>query len=594
MDYRLNIGQAYRAGKEIPVFLVFLLVFINGFSQQCPNPVLTSPLNGSVNVPVDSDISWNQVANVPGYIISLGTTPGGVDLLNERFVGSATTYNPPLGLPENTTIYVTITLFNFQSGNDQIRCESESFTTSTLTETPDCAQLAVPADGGTNVNPATNIRWDYVSGATGYRLSLGTTPGGTELLNDEPITDALSYNPVNDLPANSVIYVSLTAYNRLGDASPCSEFSFTTSELAPLPDCTSMIYPSDGETNVPLTPILEWEGIPDATGYRITLGTSPFAADVLDNVTFPPVTQTGILELEANRTFFITIIPFNEAGEAIGCSQESFTTSQGCGPFFDPVSGELMTMNPEIDFPPIIATCEEEFPLVLTSPDMADGYRWFKIDANGNESLISDSDTVILEQTGEYRYEAYTLIPQSGNLECPSTQNFSVVSSEAPEITSIDVSEQANGLRIVISVSGSGDYEYAIDQIDGPYQQSNLFVNIPYGTRTIYVRDRNGCGIAQEQIVQDLTVEGFPKFFSPNGDGINDLWQYIPPESSGEASLVSIEIYNRYGQLLLSVDPTSRGWDGTVNGSSLPAADYWFRARSSSNRVITGHFSLTR
>jgi gliding motility-associated-like protein len=551
-------------------------------------------MNGAVNIPVDTDISWNQVANVPGYILSLGTTPGGTDLLNEQFVGSATTYNPPLGLPENTTIYVTLALFDFQNGNTRIYCNSESFRTSSITEIPSCAQIVVPTDGQTDVNPATNIRWGYVPQATGYRLSLGTSPGGNEILNNEIIADALTYNPPADLPANTTIYVRLTAFNAIGDALSCFDFSFSTSEVAPLPGCTTMIYPANGETNVPLTPILEWNPVPGATGYRISIGTSPFTADVVNNVPFTQVTQTGILNLDANQTFFITVIPFNEAGSAIGCGQESFTTSQGCGPFYDFLSGELTTLNPDIDFPPVIATCEDQFPLVLTSQDPADGYRWFRIDANGNESLISDTDTVSLEQTGEYRYEAYILIPQSGNTECPSSQYFRVVSSEAPEITRIDIREQANGLRITVNVSGSGDYEYAIDNENGPYQQSNLFVNIPYGTRTIFVRDRNGCGIAQEQIVQDLTVEGFPKFFSPNGDGVNDLWQYIPPESGGEITLVSIEIYDRYGQFLVSINPDSRGWDGTINGNSLPASDYWFRARSSTNKEVSGHFSLTR
>jgi gliding motility-associated-like protein len=158
----------------------------------------------------------------------------------------------------------------------------------------------------------------------------------------------------------------------------------------------------------------------------------------------------------------------------------------------------------------------------------------------------------------------------------------------------VNVSEQGNGIRIVVQASGLGDYEYAIDDINGPYQNNNTFINIPYGTHTLYVRDKNGCGIAEEVIVQDLTLEGFPKFFSPNGDGVNDYWQFIPPETSGDLTLVSIEIYNRYGQLLVQIDPTTRGWDGTINGGSLPAADYWFKARDNTNHELIGHFSLKR
>ncbi|MEY8021235.1 T9SS type B sorting domain-containing protein [Muriicola sp. SD30] len=595
MRFNPDIRNKNTTGKYSGwLFLFLLFIVLEVIAQVCPSTVLTSPLDGSTNVAVDADISWNQVPNVPGYIISLGTTPGGTDILDQRFVGSATTYNPPLGLPENTLIYVTITLFDFQNGNLEIPCASESFTTAPITQIPACAQLSIPSDGQIDVNPATNLSWNYVPGAIGYRLTLGSSSGAGDLLPTTDLGNTLTYNPLVEFPPNSVVYVNIIAYNLIGDAVSCSEFSFSTSAIAALPGCTSLISPADGANNVPITPILEWTPVPGATGYRITVGNSPFTAEVLDNVAFPPVTQTGILELEANRTFFITIVPFNAAGEAIGCQQESFTTLQGCGPFFDPMTGDLITLNPEINFPATISSCENEFPLIYTSPDTADGYRWYSINSNGNETLISDTADVTFSGPGDYRYEAYNLIPQSGNLECPSSQVFSVVSSEAPVISSIDVTEQATGIRIVVNASGGGDYEYAIDNINGPYQGSNIFSGIPYGTHTLYVRDRNGCGIAEEQIVQDLTLEGFPKFFTPNGDGINDYWQYIPPEFAGDITLVSIEIYNRYGRLLVQIDPNSRGWDGTINGKSLPASDYWFRARSSTNNEMTGHFSLAR
>ena len=111
---------------------------------------------------------------------------------------------------------------------------------------------------------------------------------------------------------------------------------------------------------------------------------------------------------------------------------------------------------------------------------------------------------------------------------------------------------------------------------------------------TVYVRDKNGCGIAEETITQDLTLEGFPKFFTPNGDGINDFWQFIPPPSFLENPLVVIHIFDRYGKLLVQLDPLSAGWDGRFNGSPLPASDYWFRARDLNSREISGHFSLKR
>jgi gliding motility-associated-like protein len=551
-------------------------------------------MNGAVDVPVDASISWTPVDGVPSYLIAIGTIPGGDDLVSERNIGSLPNYKPPMGLPENTDIYVTITLFFFQGGVAKITCGSEMFHTETVTNVPPCTFLNIPFDGQENVNPETNISWDYATGATGYRLSIGTTMGGTELLNNEDQGNVLTHNPIPELPPNTSIYVRVIPYNAIGNAGPCSEFLFTTSAVAPLPGCTSLVYPANGDTNVPLTPRLEWNAVPGAVGYRVTIGNSPSSGEVLLNT---PIyaTSTFILELEANRSFFVTIVPFNDSGVAIGCIQESFSTLLGCGPFFDPASGDLITLNPEIDFPETVSLCENEFPLNYSATDVAEGFRWYNIDPLGNETLISDTTDVVINVPGQYRYVAYNTILQPGGfVECESSQVFQVVTSEMATITSVTITEEAIGLRIAVQSEGNGDYEFAIDNSNGPYQNSNIFNNIPYGTHTLYVRDKNGCGIAEEQIVQDLTLEGFPKFFSPNGDGVNDYWQYIPPEMSGELTLVSIEIYNRYGQLLVQIDPNSRGWDGSINGGTLPAADYWFRARDNTNSELIGHFSLKR
>ena len=81
----------------------FLLSFITHsllLSQECPS--LLDPTDGSVNVPVTATISWEAVVGVSGYRISLGTTPGGGEIINSQNVGNATSFTPPLGMPEST------------------------------------------------------------------------------------------------------------------------------------------------------------------------------------------------------------------------------------------------------------------------------------------------------------------------------------------------------------------------------------------------------------------------------------------------------------------------------------------------------------
>jgi gliding motility-associated-like protein len=55
-----------------------------------------------------------------------------------------------------------------------------------------------------------------------------------------------------------------------------------------------------------------------------------------------------------------------------------------------------------------------------------------------------------------------------------------------------------------------------------------------------------------------------------------------------------IYIFDRYGRLLAQITPGGLGWDGTYNGTPMPADDYWFRVKLEDGRMFTGHFSLMR
>lgn len=93
---------------------------------------------------------------------------------------------------------------------------------------------------------------------------------------------------------------------------------------------------------------------------------------------------------------------------------------------------------------------------------------------------------------------------------------------------------------------------------------------------------------------EELPPMKFPSFFTPNEDGINDYWHFIPPAETNDARIIYIQIFNRYGLLLKQLDSKSQGWDGTFMGSPMPPSDYWFRAIDNFNNVFTGHFTLKR
>ncbi|NND63606.1 MAG: T9SS type B sorting domain-containing protein [Flavobacteriaceae bacterium] len=575
--------------KGWALLLFFALTSSLSNAQECPNPDM--PGAGQNNVPVETMISWEEVTGITGYIISIGTTFGGDDIINEQPTGSDPFFSPPLGLPESTEIFVTITLFFFDQPD--IICESYSFFTENVTTPPACTAVSSPPDMAVDVNVGTNIVWDYAPKAIGYRITIGTAPGLGDIENNLDVGNTLSYDPPTDFPPGTTIYVEVNPYNENGNATNCAEQSFTTGEIGDPPACTMLKSPLDGEPNVPLTPLIEWFPAPGATGYRLYVGTSPFNNDVLDGVVFT-ATSTFVIDFDPNTTYWIRIVPFNKAGEAQGCPQESFSTILGCGPFIDPDTGELIDLNPEINFPEVVGICENNIPTRISTEDTAEGFRWYFINQFGEEVLISEEAFVDISETGFYVYEAYNTIDSKGeSIECISSQEFEVRLSSKAVIEEIQIGQVADLFYIDVEVSGLGDYEFSIESSDGPYQDFSIFNALTIGNYTLYVRDKNGCGITEKDFRIAKPPTGFPPYFSPNGDGFNDFWQYVKPDDN-PILVKSIFIYDRFGKLLANFGRASRGWDGMYNNNPMPSGGYWFKATTRDNRVIKGYFSLVR
>ncbi|WP_235047079.1 T9SS type B sorting domain-containing protein [Winogradskyella psychrotolerans] len=172
---------------------------------------------------------------------------------------------------------------------------------------------------------------------------------------------------------------------------------------------------------------------------------------------------------------------------------------------------------------------------------------------------------------------------------CFKDRTVTVLPSNSATVTNIEVIDATQNNTITVFVSGEGDYEYALDNRNGPYQDATTFEDVAPGLYTVYIRDKNNCGVTDALV----SVIGFPKFFTPNADDKNDYWQ-VKGVSSLFQSNSSVLIFDRYGKLLKELDPLSVGWDGTLNGEMMPNSDYWFKVKLQDGRTFTNHFSLKR
>jgi gliding motility-associated-like protein len=246
----------------------------------------------------------------------------------------------------------------------------------------------------------------------------------------------------------------------------------------------------------------------------------------------------------------------------------------------------IVLYTPLLDADETLIYCLNTFPETITIfgeviDDLPNNYyyEWF---FNG---ILTEVTTLFNEINEIGTYVVIVTDPNG----CSSSRTITVNPSETATIESVSVEGIDPNNAVTINVSGSSVYEFTLDDSNGFYQENNVFTNISEGFHTIYVRDKNGCGI----IAETISVLGFPKFFTPNNDGDNDTWRVIGTNTQFNL-IETVQIFNRYGKLIARQTTLSGGWDGTLNGNDLPGDDYWFIAQFLDGKRYTGHFALKR
>ncbi|WP_326982867.1 choice-of-anchor J domain-containing protein [Chryseobacterium sp. MYb264] len=106
---------------------------------------------------------------------------------------------------------------------------------------PACAVPSSPLNGAVGVNIEGILSWDAVAEADGYKLKVGTTSGGTDILDNEDVGDLTTYDIPGTLNLSTVYYVTVIPYNTAGSATGCTEISFTTMDPPANDDCSGAV-----------------------------------------------------------------------------------------------------------------------------------------------------------------------------------------------------------------------------------------------------------------------------------------------------------------------------------------------------------------
>ena len=217
-------------------------------------------------------------------------------------------------------------------------------------------------------------------------------------------------------------------------------------------------------------------------------------------------------------------------------------------------------------------------------------YSWY----NGDVLVSSEYDLYLYEESAN---PSYTLVLTEKFTGCEVRFTTTVRYVSQPTAVKIDVlkGDFQNNWTVEAKTKSdpghSSEFEYSLD--DGAYTTNPIFRNVGRGLHQLRVREIGRCG---DLLVEEFMVVGYDFFFTPNGDGYNDLWAVT---QDSDYKVLKIRVFDRNGVFLKEIDPDGEGWDGTVNGKILPEDDYWFNLeyvnfKTSSRHNFSSHFSLRK
>ena len=175
-----------------------------------------------------------------------------------------------------------------------------------------------------------------------------------------------------------------------------------------------------------------------------------------------------------------------------------------------------------------------------------------------NWSTGETSQTVDFTKAGSYSVEL------TNALGCKYTHQF-IISSENQPV--IEVVNQTNNSIEVIANGGVKPYKY---YFNGVPQNSNILINPTASSYEIQVESATGC-FGPPKTIYFIKINNA---FTPNADGINDVWSI---ENLDKMEQVSIVIVDRNGaKVFESTNSKKTEWDGKSFGRALPTSAYWY------------------
>ena len=115
-------------------------------------------------------------------------------------------------------------------------------------------------------------------------------------------------------------------------------------------------------------------------------------------------------------------------------------------------------------------------------------------------------------------------------------------------------------------------------------------------TYTLTITNSQGCSATDNVIITVIPYCVKPmEAFTPNGDGINDLWLVT---NGNCVTNITAQVFNRYGAKVFESNDYKNNWNGTYKGKPLPDGTYYyiitFNLLNGKKELLKGNLTILR
>lgn len=188
--------------------------------------------------------------------------------------------------------------------------------------------LLLPTNGATGVSIVPTLDWNDVLSATSYKVQVASDSLFTSIVLDSSgISTSQFVVPSSKLSNNTKYYWRANATNPVGTGAWSTVWNFITVVTAPV--APGLLIPTNGATNVSLTPSMDWDSTSNATSFRLQITTdSTFTAAPAYDTAGLTVSQINVPAGKLSQTtrYFWRVNATNAGGTSVWSTVNRFTT----------------------------------------------------------------------------------------------------------------------------------------------------------------------------------------------------------------------------------------------------------------------------